>query len=86
MTRRTVLVELDRRSAVVSGPRLRPALQVSGARWHWHEHGRHNAVRVHLADLDDLLAALEVDGQHVEVLDWGGRPVPHGGLLGTGTG
>jgi hypothetical protein len=82
MSRRTVRVELDRRSAVVTGPRLDLALRRSAARWHWHEHSRHRAVRVHLDDLDDLLVALEVDGQLVELLDRDGRPVPIGGLLG----
>lgn len=82
MTRRTVRVELGGNTATISGPRLRPALQLAGCRWMWHPTRHHTAVQVPLADLDDLLAALEHDGQLVEVVDRAGRPVPFGGLLG----
>jgi hypothetical protein len=82
MSRRSVRVELDRRSATVSGPGLRPALDRARCRWHWHESRHHQAVRVHLDDLDDLLVVLELDGQRVELVDRDGRPVAHGGLLG----
>ena len=82
MSRRTVRVELDRRSAILTGPRLRPALDLTGARWHWHEASRHKAIRVHLDDADDVIAALELDGQRVEILDRDGRPLAAGGLLG----
>lgn len=81
MTRRTVTVQLDRRSATVSGPRIHVALDRSGARWHWHPN-HHRAVSVHLAELDDVLAALEMDGQHVEVVDRNGDVLPFGGLFG----
>jgi hypothetical protein len=80
VTRRTVRVELDKRSATVTGPRLAVALARSGARWMWHETRQHKAVRVHLDDLDDFLAAVEVDGQRVELVDRAGQPA--GGLLG----
>jgi hypothetical protein len=82
VTRRRVLVELDRRSAIVSGPRLEVALKRADAKWMWHETRQHRAVRVHLASVDDMLAALEVDGQLVEVVDRHGDPIPVGGLLG----
>lgn len=82
MTRGTVRVELDRRSAVVSGPRLVPLLERAGARWHWHESARHKAVRVHLEDLDDLLVVFELAGLYVDLLDRDGNVLPHGGLLG----
>jgi hypothetical protein len=84
VTRRTVRVELDRRSAVVNGPRLEIALRRAGARWHWHETRQHRAVRVHPDDLDDVIAAAESDQQHVVVVDRDGNPVPYGGLLGGG--
>lgn len=81
MTRRVVRVELGGNSATVSGPRLRPALELTGARWMWAPH-THHAVQVPVADLDDLLVALELDDLLVEVVDRDGRPVPFGGLLG----
>jgi hypothetical protein len=82
VTRRRVLVELDRRSAVVSGTRLEIALRRAGARWHWHETRQHRAVRLHLDDVDEVIAAAEEDGQLVEVVDRDGRPIAVGGLLG----
>jgi len=78
---RTVRVVLNRYSAEVSGPRLRPALDRSACRWHWHPH-HHKAVVVHRDDLDDLLVVLELDSQRVELLDRAGRPVLYGGLFG----
>jgi hypothetical protein len=84
VTRRTVRVELDRRSATLRGPRLMPALDLAGCRWIWHPH-HHKAVLVPLADLDDLLAALEVDAQRVEFVDRYGDPWPYGGLLAAGS-
>lgn len=86
MTRRTVRVELDRRSAVLTGPRVDVALQLTRARWHWHETRGHRAVRVHRDDLDDVLAALDLDGQHVDVVGEDGRPIAAGGLIPTGSG
>lgn len=80
-----MLVELDRRSAIVTGPRVLVALERTGARWMWHEHRRGGlvrTVRVHPDDLADVLAALEVDGQLVELVDRYGRLAPVGGLLG----
>jgi hypothetical protein len=82
MTRRAVRVELGGNTATISGPQLRTALQLAGCRWMWHPTRHHTAVQVPLADVDDVIAAFEHDGQHVEVLDRDGRPVPHGGLLG----
>lgn len=84
MSRRVVLVELGRTSATLTGPRIRPALEVTGARWMWHPTRTHRAgaIQVPLADLDDVLAALEIDGQHVELVDRDGKPIAHGGLLG----
>lgn len=84
MTRRTVRVEVGGNTATLTGPRLRPALERSGSRWMWHpfRHHREGAMQVPLADLDDLLAALEIDGQHIEMLDRYGDPMPYGGLLG----
>jgi hypothetical protein len=82
MSRRVVRVEIGRRSAILAGPRVVAALELTGARWHWHESSRHRAVRVHPDDLDDVLVALETDGQHVHVLDRYGDPLPFGGLLG----
>jgi hypothetical protein len=84
MTRRVVLVEISGNTATLTGPRLRPALELTGARWMWHatRHHRAGAMQVPLADLDDVLAALEMDGQLVEVVDRNGKPVAHGGLLG----
>jgi hypothetical protein len=79
-----VRVELGGNTATLSGPRLRPALELTGARWMWHATRTHRegAMQVPLADLDDVLAALEMDGQLVEVVDRDGRPVATGGLLG----
>jgi hypothetical protein len=80
--RRAVRVQLDRRSAVVSGPRVDVALRVTAARWHWHETSKHRSVRVHLDDVDDVIAALEHDDQRVEIVNRDGYPVAFGGLLG----
>jgi hypothetical protein len=79
-----VRVELGRNSATLTGPRIRPAIEVTGARWMPHPTRRHRAgaLQVPLADLDDVLAALEADGQLVEVVDRDGKPLAHGGLLG----
>lgn len=84
MTRRVVLVELGRTSATLTGPRIRPALERTGARWMPHPTRRHRTgcIQVPLADLDDVLAALEHDGQLVEVVGRDGKPLAHGGLLG----
>ncbi len=84
MGRRTVRVELGGNTATLTGPRLRPALELTGARWMWHATKTHRtgAIQVPLVDLDDVLAALEVDGQLVEVVDVHGDPIAHGGLLG----
>lgn len=60
---------------------MRLGLNRTGCRWMWDPYS-HRAVLVHLDDLDDLLAVLEVDGLHVELLGRNGRPVAVGGLLG----
>jgi hypothetical protein len=81
VSRRVVRVELGGNTATLSGPRLQPALELTGARWMWHP-CHHRAVLVPRADLDDLLAALEMDGQLVEVVGRDGKPIATGGLLG----
>jgi hypothetical protein len=84
VSRRLVRVELGGNTATLTGPRLRPAVELTGTRWMWHPTRTHRegAIQVPLADLHDVLAALEVDGQLVEVVDRDGKPVAHGGLLG----
>jgi hypothetical protein len=84
VTRRVVLVEIGRRSATLTGPRIREAIAVTGARSMPHPTRRHRTgcIQVPLADLDDVLAALEIDGQVVEVIARDGAPVAFGGLLG----
>lgn len=81
--RRSVTVQFDSRSAIVEGPRLWAALQRVQPRHHRHESARRaGAWRVHLEDLPDLLAALELDRVPIEFYDRQGRPIPAGGLLG----
>jgi hypothetical protein len=79
-----VRVELGGNTATLSGPLLRPALERTGARWMPHptRRNRTGCIQVPLADLDDVLAALEVDGHLVEVIARDGKPLAHGGLLG----
>ena len=81
MTRRTIRVELDRYSARVTGPRLRPLLDRAGSRWHWDPYS-HKAVSVHIADVNDLLVIAELGGCLIEVVDRDSRQVATGGLLG----
>jgi hypothetical protein len=85
MTRRCVRVELNKFSATISGPRLLPALDRAGCRWMWDPYS-HRAVQVHRDSADDVIAALEADGQPVEVVDRAGNPIPAGGLLGVAGG
>jgi hypothetical protein len=79
--RGAVVVELQRFSATVRGPRLRPLLDRAGCRWHWHPN-TYKAVSVHIGDVDDFLAVAELDRCEVVLIGRDGRTVPVGGLLG----
>jgi hypothetical protein len=81
MSRRTVRVQLDRYSARVTGPKLRPLLDRAGCRWHWDPY-THKAVSVHHADVDDFIVVAELAGYLVELIGRDGRPEATGGLLG----
>jgi hypothetical protein len=82
--RRAVLIELGRREATCTGPRIREAVAAAGARSMPHPYRKHRSgvLLVHIDDVDDVIAAAESDGQLVEVVDRDGNPVAAGGLLG----
>jgi hypothetical protein len=84
VTRRTVRVELDRFSATLTGPRVAVAVDRAAVLSMRHPTRRHRtgAIQVRRCDLDDVLAALEMDGQLVAFVDRAGAPVAFGGLLG----
>ena len=78
VNRRTIKIELGRFSATLTASRVvREAITVTGARWMWHATRTHREGTVQVprgGDLDDLLAALEADGQRVEIASRAVRP------------
>jgi AICAR transformylase/IMP cyclohydrolase PurH len=85
MSRGTVVVELSKFSATLTGPRVRETIAITGVPSMPHATRKHKtgAVQVHHADADDVIAALEAAGQRVEIVDRRhGRPVAGGRQLG----
>jgi hypothetical protein len=72
VSRRTIKIEVLRYSGTITGgPCVRAAIELVGARSMPHPTRKHKtgAIQVHYDDADDVLAALEADGQRVEIVD-----------------